>query len=62
MTLTNPAGADQPVIIESLVFASATNSFNQTNNCPATLAAGSSCQIQSVLRQVQPAQYPTACC
>jgi len=46
VTLTNPAGADQPVIIESLVFASATNSFNQTNNCPATLAAGSSCQIQ----------------
>ena len=46
VTLTNPAGADQPIIIESLVFASATNSFNQTNNCPASLAAGSSCQIQ----------------
>ena len=46
MTLTNPAGADQPIKIESLVFASATKSFNQTNNCPAALAAGSSCQIQ----------------
>ena len=46
MTLTNPTGADQPIKIESLVFASSTKSFNQANNCPATLAAGSSCQIQ----------------
>ena len=46
VTVTNPTGADQPITVQPFTFAQGTHSFTQTNNCSATLAAGSSCQVQ----------------
>jgi hypothetical protein len=46
VTVTNPAGADQPITVEPFTFAGGTHSFTQTNNCPASLAAGADCQVE----------------